>query len=598
MATNWKIQEDMKFLRNVLATLVGLFLFFGILFFGILIIGAIVGSGSETVAVKDNSVIKLDLSKVKNDYAGKFNYKDFNYKESNPEGVFDIINAIEAAKTDDKIKGISIVNNQSMLGISQRRAIREKLEDFKAAGKFVVAYADIYTQGEYYLNSVADTVYVNPVGMLDFRGLSTEILYMKGLQEKTGVKMEVIRHGKYKSAVEPYLEEHMSDANREQTTVFLKSIWNTIADDISKSRNIGVDSLNSIADHVSARTPQKALAVGLVDKVAYIDEYHNGIKKALGVATNKDYNTIDVVDYAKATLSNAKPNTSKNQVAVIYAQGQILSGEGSVSYIGEGSVNRALKKARENDKVKAIVLRVNSPGGSALTSDIIWREIELTKKVKPVIVSLGDVAASGGYYIACNADKIFADPTTITGSIGVFSVLPNFKNVANKFGVNGEVVKTHENAVMYSVFQPLDESQRGYFTESVEEIYKTFVERVAAGRNMSFDQVDALAQGRVWTGVDALENGLIDEFGGLEEAIAFAADKVEIDSYKVVNYPEYEVKFEDMLRGFFGASILKTQDELLKEKIGAENFELIERLNYFNQAKGVQALMPFEITIQ
>lgn len=588
----------MKFLRNVLATLVGLFLFFGILFFGILIIGAIVGSGSDTVAVKDNSVLKLDLSKVKNDYAGKFNYKDFNYKESNPEGVFDVINAIEAAKKDDKIKGISIVNNQSMLGISQRRAIREKLEDFKDSGKFVVAYADMYSQGEYYMNSVADTVYLNPVGMIDFRGLATEILYMKGLQEKTGVKMEVIRHGKYKSAVEPYLEEHMSEANREQTTVFLQSIWNTIADDISKSRNIGIDSLNSIANHVAARTPQKALEVGLVDKVVYIDEYHNGIKKALGVAATKDYNTIDVVDYAKAALSNAKPNSSKNQIAVIYAQGQILSGEGNVSYIGEGSINRALKKARENDKIKAIVLRVNSPGGSALTSDIIWREIELTKKVKPVIVSLGDVAASGGYYIACNADKIFADPTTITGSIGVFAMLPNFKDVANKFGVNGEVVKTHENAVLYSVFQPLDESQRGYFTESIEEVYKTFVERVAAGRNMSFDQVDALAQGRVWTGVDALENGLIDEFGGLEEAIAFAADKVEVDSYKVVNYPEYEVKFEDMLRGFFGASILKTQDELLKEKIGAENFELIERLNYLNQAKGVQALMPFEITIQ
>lgn len=588
----------MKFLRNVLATLVGLFLFFGILFFGILIIGAVVGSGSETVVVKDNSVITLDLSKVKDDYAGRFNYKDFSYKESAPEGVSDIINAIESAKNDDKIKGISIVNNQSTLGISQRRAIREKLEDFKTSGKFVVAYADVYTQGEYYMNSVADTVYLNPVGGLDFRGLSTEILYMKGLQEKTGITMEVIRHGKYKSAVEPYLEEHMSDANREQTTVFLQSIWDTFADDISKSRHISVDSLNSIATHVSARTPQRALATGMVDKVVYIDEYHAGIKKALGVAKDKDYNTIAILDYAKAAIANEKPNSSKNQIAVIYAQGQILSGEGNVSYIGEGSVNRALKKARENDKIKAIVLRVNSPGGSALTSDLIWREVELTKKVKPVIVSLGDVAASGGYYIACNGDRIFADPTTITGSIGVFGVLPNFKTVANKIGINGEQVKTHENAVVYSPFQPLNDSQREFFTEGVEDVYKTFVERVAAGRNMSFEDVDALAQGRVWTGVDALENGLIDAFGGLDDAIAYAAEKVEIDAYKVVNYPEYDVKFEDMLRGFFGASILKTQDELLKEKIGAENFEMIERLNYFNQAKGVQALMPFEITIQ
>ena len=593
-----KKNVTMKFLRNVLATLVGLFLFCGILFFGIILLGALFGGNSEKVVVKDNSVINLDLSKVKYDYAGKFNFKDFNYSESNADGVTDILNAIEAAKTDDKIKGISILNNQSLLGMAQRRAIREQLESFKASGKFVVAYANVYSQGEYYMNSVADTVYLNPVGGLDFKGLATEILYLKDLQDKTGVKMEVIRHGKYKSAVEPYLEQHMSEANREQTTVLLRSIWNTIAEDIAKSRKMTVDSLDGIANRLAARTPKKALAVGLVDQVVYEDVYHDGIRKALGVAKEKEYNTIDIVEYAKETATKLKTSSAKDEVAVIYAQGQILSGEGSVSHIGEGSINRALKKARNNDKVKAIVLRVNSPGGSALTSDLIWREIELTKKVKPVIVSMGDVAASGGYYIACNSDRIFADPSTITGSIGVFGMLPNFKQVADKFGVNAEKVQTHDNASGYSPFRALESKDRAIITEGVEEIYEVFVNRVAEGRKMTFDQVNDLAQGRVWTGTDALKNGLIDEFGGLDKAIAYAARKVEISNYKIVNYPEYEVKFEDMLRNFLGVSILKTQEELLKEKIGTANYDLIERLNYFNQAEGVQALMPYEITIK
>lgn len=588
----------MKFLRNVLATLVGLFLFCGILFFGIILLGALFGGNSEKVTVKENSVINLDLSKVKYDYAGKFNFKDFNYSESNADGVTDILNAIEAAKTDDKIKGISILNNQSILGMAQRRAIREQLESFKASGKFVVAYANVYSQGEYYMNSVADTVYLNPVGGLDFKGLATEILYLKDLQDKTGVKMEVIRHGKYKSAVEPYLEQHMSEANREQTTVLLRSIWNTIAEDIAKSRKMTVDSLDGIANRLAARTPNKALAVGLVDKVVYEDVYHDGIRKALGVAKEKDYNTIDIVEYAKETASKLKASSAKDEIAVIYAQGQILSGEGSVSHIGEGSINRALRKARNNDKVKAIVLRVNSPGGSALTSDLIWREIELTKKVKPVIVSMGDVAASGGYYIACNSDRIFADPSTITGSIGVFGMLPNFKQVADKFGVNAEKVQTHDNASGYSPFRALESKDRAFITEGVEEIYEVFVNRVAEGRKMTFEQVNDLAQGRVWTGTDALKNGLIDEFGGLDKAIAYAAKKVEISNYKIVNYPEYEVKFEDMLRNLLGVSILKTQEELLKEKIGTANYDLIERLNYFNKAEGTQALMPFEITIK
>ncbi|MGG5505394.1 MULTISPECIES: signal peptide peptidase SppA [unclassified Myroides] len=586
----------MKFLRNLLATIVGLFIFFGLLFFIFVAIAAAAGS-SEKVIVKNNAVLSLDLSTVQYDYGGKFSYKDFSFNDENKDGVSDVLMAIEQAKNDDRIKGISMLNNVSTLGFVQRREIREKLQDFKSSGKFVVSYANVLTQGEYYLNSVADTVYVNPVGGVDFRGLSTEILYLKGLQDQTGVHMEVIRHGKYKSAVEPYLEKQMSEANREQITVFLNSIWGTLVHDISKSRNISVDRLNEIATNLAARTPERALEAKLVDKVAYEDEYHAGIKKALGVAQDKDYNKIDILEYIKAGGPTVK-KASSDQIAVIYAQGQILSGEGNVSFIGEGSINRALQKARKNDKVKAIVLRVNSPGGSALTSDLIWREIELTKKVKPVIVSMGDLAASGGYYIASGADHIFADPATITGSIGVFGMLPNFSTLATKYGVNAEQVKTHQNAASYSPFRKVDESFKTEVTESIEFIYETFVNRVAAGRGMTFEQVDEIAQGRVWTGVDAKEKGLVDELGGLGDAIAYAANKVEIEDYKVVSYPEYELKINDLLRNFLGASIMQTQDELLKEKIGQENFEMMERLNYFNSLKGAQAIMPFEIKIQ
>ncbi len=586
----------MKFLRNLLATIVGLFIFFGLLFFIFVAIAAAAGS-SEKVIVKNNSVLSLDLSTVQYDYGGKFSYKDFSFNDENKDGVSDVLMAIEQAKNDDRIKGISMLNNVSTLGFVQRREIREKLQDFKSSGKFVVSYANVLTQGEYYLSSVADTVYVNPVGGVDFRGLSTEILYLKGLQDQTGVHMEVIRHGKYKSAVEPYLEKQMSEANREQITVFLNSIWSTLVNDISKSRNISIDRLNEIATNLAARTPERALEVKLVDKVAYEDEYHAGIKKALAVAQDKEYNKIDILEYIKAGGPTTKKTTS-DQIAVIYAQGQILSGEGNVSFIGEGSINRALQKARKNDKVKAIVLRVNSPGGSALTSELIWREIELTKKVKPVIVSMGDLAASGGYYIACGADHIFADPATITGSIGVFGMLPNFSTLATKYGVNAEQVKTHQNAASYSPFRKVDESFKSEITESIEFIYETFVNRVAAGRGMTFEKVDEIAQGRVWTGIDAKEKGLVDELGGLNDAIAYAAKKVEIDDYKVVSYPEYELKINDLLRNFLGASIMQTQDELLKEKIGQENFEMMERLNYFNSLKGAQAIMPFEIKIQ
>ncbi len=588
----------MNFLKNVLSTVVGLILFFFGLFVLVLVVGLVVSASTDNKAVVEkNSVINLDLSKVSQDYGGKVFVKDFQYSERSRDGLSDVLDAIDYAKTDKNIKGIKMMNVSSGLGISQIRELREKINEFKKTGKFVVSYADNYTQNSYYLGSVADTVYINPVGDFDFKGFSSEILYMKELQEKTGIKMEVIRHGKYKSAVEPFLEQTMSEANREQTTELLQSLWNTYAQDISKQRNISVDSLNAIANRLGARTPEMALTTKLVDKIAYLDQVDNGIKKALGVDYQKEYKEIDILDYINATYTNYRKNDS-DKIAVIYAQGEIRSGEGSVNIIGEGAINRALQEARRDKNVKAVVLRVNSPGGSALTSDLILREIELTKAKKPVVVSMGDVAASGGYYIASNADRIFAEPTTITGSIGVFGMLPNFKNVADKYGVNAEQVKTHQFSNGYSVFEELDNPTREKIQEGVERVYDTFLSHVSKGRKMTKEQVDAVAQGRVWTGVKAKEIGLVDELGGLEDAIKFAAKKANVASYKTVSYPEYEIDFSELLSGYFRLQTKATQEAAIIEKIGKENYEILERVNYLKQTSSIQALMPFEIKVK
>ncbi|MEL1253260.1 signal peptide peptidase SppA [Flavobacterium sp. DGU38] len=585
----------MKFLGNVVATVIGIFVFIMLFFFGIILIGAIFG-GDDSVTVKADSVIELDLKDIKNDYAGK--YKDpwvGVFSDQKEIGLTDVINAIEAAKTDDKIKGISILNDESSLGLAQYKDLRNALESFKKSGKFVWAYANMYTQKEYYLNSVANTVYLNPAGDLDFKGLSSEVMFFKDFQEKSGIHMEVIRHGKYKSAVEPFLENKMSEANREQITALLNSIWATVVTDISKSRNIPVTKLNEIANGLLARTPEMAKAQHLVDLVAYEDEYHNAIKKALKVKGDDDYNKISISDYTQNNITTALANTVTDQIAIIYAQGEIGSGEGDVNQIGEGSMRRSLQEARKNEDVKAIVLRIDSPGGSALTSDLIWREIEITKKVKPVVVSMGNYAASGGYYIACNANKIFAEKNTITGSIGVFGVLPNFSPLANKLGINTEQVETHENSANYSPFVPVDEKFKAFTLESVEHIYKTFVTHVAEGRKMTFAQVDEIAQGRVWSGSEALKIGLVDKIGGLNDAIAEAAKIAKIKSYSTQNYPEYDKTLNDLLNGL---PFAKSKESFIKEEIGEENYILIEHIKRLQKLKGAQAIMPYSISIK
>ena len=585
----------MKFLGNVLATLVGLFIFFMLFFFGIVMIGVIAGSGSEKVVVNNNSVIVLDLAEVNRDYAGKARYTDFDYYEVNNDGLTDVIKAIEYAKTDKSIKGISIINSDSKLGAAQTNWLRSAIEDFKTSKKFVYAYGDEMTQDEYFLNSVADSIYLNPVGGLDFKGLSAELMFFKDLQEKSGIKMEVIRHGKYKSAVEPFLQNEMSDANREQVTTMLQTSWNVILEQVSRSRKISKDQLNAIADDLQARTPEMAKAENLIDVVAYEDIYHNQIRKKLNIEKDKEYKSIDIVAYAKNVATTSK-TLGTDRIAVIYAQGQIMGGEGDVSYIGEGSMRRAIKEAREDDNVKAIVLRVDSPGGSALTSDLIWREVELTKGIKPIVVSMGNVAASGGYYISCNADMIFAEPNTITGSIGVFGVLPNFTELSNRIGIHTQQIKTNKNSADYSPFLPLDATMRAATQSDVERIYSIFVSRVADGRNMTAEQVDAIGQGRVWTGADALGIGLVDKLGSLDDAVAQAAKMAKIDKYSTRSYPEYEKSFKDLFASLMPSFI--SSKAILEKEIGAENYQLIQDIKNATNQRGVQLLMPYQLKVK
>lgn len=584
----------MKFLRNLLAAILGsliaLFLIF-IIFIGI-------GTAMENdkkVTLKDDSVLTIKLLAEVEDYAPKSdNPLDELLGENDKKMAFTkMINAIENAKTDDKIKGISIEVLSPNAGIAQLQALRDKLIDFKESGKFVMAYADSYTQKNYYLSSVADSLFVNPVGGVSFRGLTSERMYYKDFQDKYGIKMEVIRHGKYKSAMEGFLENEMSDANREQTESFLNSIWNEFLTDIADSRHKTLDELNSIADNLGTRNPEMAIANGMVDAAIYLDKYVEKLKLLTGVKADKELESISLQDYIKTGKGRIKSSAS-DKIAILYAQGNIMYGKGDETYIGQESINKALKKIRENKKIKAVVLRINSPGGSALASDLIWREIALTKKVKPVVVSMGNLAASGGYYIACNADKIYAEPTTITGSIGVFGALPNFSVVAGRMGINAEQVATNK-APSYSVFEPITEEFREYIKGSIDDIYKTFVSHVAEGRKLSFDQVDAIAQGRVWTGKEALEKGLVDELGNLDDAVAYAASLVELTDYRTTEYPRYK---KDIRDAFKANPFMQSKKELIIEEIGKENYELYKEFQNFSKMRGAQARMPFTLKIE
>lgn len=587
----------MIFIKRVLSTVVGILVFLALCVVVVVIVGLLFGNSSEDmVSVKSNSVLDLTLDFPINDYAGKVVFKEYPFlNEDDKNGLFNLVNAIKYAKTDDKIKGITIDNNFTIAGITQTKTLRDALLDFKNSGKFIVAYSDVYSQKDYYLSSVADTVFISPVGMMEFKGLYTERLFFKDFQEKTGIKMEVVRHGKYKSAVEPFLENEMSDNNREQISVYLNGLWAEMKKEIAEARNIPVETLHKIADSLMARTPKLAVASKLIDKIAYYDEFIGGLKYAMDIKADKDLNRIDIADYARHTTTQLNTKRSDNNIAVIYAEGDIIYGEGEKGVVGHISINTSLKKARSDTRIKAIVLRINSPGGSALASELIWREIELTKKIKPVIVSMGDLAASGGYYIAANAHKIIAEPTTITGSIGVFGVLPNFTNLATSMGINAEQVATNANAVTYSVFEPLSKSQYKYIEEGIIDVYALFTKRVADGRDLTAAQVEEIAQGRVWLGTDALQRGLVDELGGIDLALKHAAEAAEIEDFKIKEFPVFEKNLDEMLEAF---GLAKAKEQLLSEELGEENYKLIKEVKRLSQKKGVQLLFPFSTDIK
>lgn len=592
-----------SFLKRVLSTVTGIFVFLFICFFMIAILGLLFSGDSKgLVQVKPNSILELKLDFPIKDYAGKIEFKEFPFfNESRKDGLFNLIDAIEFSAIDDNIKGISIDNNFIQAGISQTKALRDALLKFKKSGKFIVAYADVYSQKDYYLSSLADTVYINPSGILEFKGLYSERLYFKKLQEKTGVKMEVVRHGKYKSAVEPFLENEMSDNNREQISVYLNSIWNQMKTEISESRQVSEERLNVIADSLLTRNARLAKKSNLIDKVAYHDEYVNGLKNAVGIQDKDDLEIIEIKDYAEYTATRIKKHNNKTKIAVIYAEGEIIYGEGDEEHVGQGTMSESLKEARNNSEIKAVVLRINSPGGSALASELIWREIELTKKIKPVIVSMGNLAASGGYYIACNANKIIAEPTTITGSIGVFGVLPNGEELSKNIGINAEQVTTNKNTILYSFFEPLSKQQHDFIKEGVVDIYELFTNRVAVGRKMNIENVNKIAQGRVWTGVDALKNGLVDELGGLDLALKRAKEVAEIENYDKEEFPVFEKEDvgEVLLNKFFEeSSLIKTKETILKEELGEENYMILKNVKAMSNRKGIQLIFPFSTEIK
>jgi protease-4 len=588
----------MTFLRELLAAILGVFISFMIMFFVFVAIGSALSSNfvdDEKVLVKKNSVLVLKLEDVIKDYAPKNDdpLAILLGLEENKMGLDNILNAIDNAKYDDHILGISIESLIIQGGVGQIQEIRDKLFEFKESGKFITAYADVFEQKNLYLSTVADSVYVNPVGMIDFRGLSGEVLFFKDFQEKYGLKMEVIRHGKYKSAVEPFLANEMSEANREQTEAFLNSIWSEMVEDIKESRNIESSEINHIADELMARTPDLAIENNMITGKLYKDEYVKVLKKLGGLEEESKLYSVSLKNYINSGKGRIINNAS-DKIAVIYAQGDIMYGKGDENYIGPELIIESLKKARNAKDIKAIVLRVNSPGGSALASDIIWREVGITKKDKPVVVSMGNLAASGGYYIACNADKIVADPTTITGSIGVFGMVPNISEFADRIGINAEQVGTNKRSLDYSLFEPMTDDFYAVTKEGIESVYTTFVTKVAEGRNMTFEEVDKIAQGRVWTGKQALENGLVDELGGLEDAIKLAASMVEIDEYRIRSYPDYKREFKDMFSGPFAS--LKQQ--VLLHEIGEDNLKIYKQLQQFGDWKGIQTRMPFLLEIK
>lgn len=575
-----------QFFKFVLATIVGMIAVGVIMLF--VVIGIIATATSDKkVTVEDNSILTISLKtnipeRTPNNPLAGLDFLGFD--DEKQLGLNDILASIKKAKTDDHIKGIYLTDSYLMAGQATAEEIRNALIDFKKSKKFIIAYSEVYTQGFYYLASVADKVYINPKGIFEFAGMSSQITFFKGALDKLGIEAQIIKVGTYKSAVEPFFLDKMSDANRQQVTSYLGSLYNQFLTGVSASRKINKDSLYVMANELRVHYPADALKYKLVDGLKYKDEVLDELKKRTDISLSKDLKGVDLAAYAKdsgADETGDKDKDSGNQVAMIYASGEITGGQGDDNTIGSERISAALRKARLNDKVKAVVLRVNSPGGSSLASDVIWREVSLTKKVKPVIVSMGDYAASGGYYISCAADSIFAEPNTVTGSIGIFAILPNMQNfLNNKLGITFDGVKTGKFADLGDVSRPLTPEEHVILQDEINHGYDDFTKAVATGRKKSQEYINSIGQGRVWTGEQALKIGLVDRLGNINDAIASAAKKAKLKDYKVVAYPEQKGFF----KGLGDDVQTRVKTHMLKSELG-------NSYQYYSQLQTLQGMI-------
>lgn len=586
-----------QFFKTVFATVLGFFIsIFLIFIFCAILITAIVSSiGKEKdVKITNNSVLFLNLNQAVTERTPKHPFSNLpiiGNDEDKGIGLNDLLKAIQKAKTDSKIKAIYLSVSGPQAGFATMREIRNALLDFKTSGKQIIAYSEVYTQGAYYLASAANKIYINPEGTLEFKGFSSQLMFFKGALEKLGVEAQIIRVGNYKSAVEPFIYDKMSDYNRSQVTAYVNGLYDTFLSDIAQTRSLPKDSLFNIANDLKIRQPKDALAFKIVDGLKYKDEILDELKSISGTPKKDNIKTVSINDYAETVTSK---NKSKNKIAIIYANGEITGGEGTDEKMGSERISRAIRKARLDENIKAIVLRINSPGGSALASDVMWREIVLTKKVKPVIASFGDVAASGGYYIGCAADSIFVQPNTIIGSIGVFGIIPNFQNLLNnKLGITFDGVKTGKYADIMSVTRPLTEGERLIIQNEISRIYDGFITRVAEGRKKSKSYIDIIGGGHVWIGTDAIKIGLADRIGSFNDAIVAAGKKAKLKDYQVVEYPDRI----DPLKSLLENTTDKIKMYYTKQELG-ENFVIYEQMKKVIASSGIQARMPFEAVIK
>jgi protease IV len=587
-----------SFLKYTLATITGIIIA-SILFFIVMLasLSALVASGNKPVAISENSILVLKAGAEIPDRGNEDPLSGidiFNMTLTPVPGLNDILRNIEKASADNKIKGIFIENGLLPSGWATTGEIRNALVKFRKSGKFVISYSDyVLTQQCYYLSSAADRIYINPGSMVDFKGLSSEVMFYKKALDKLGVEVQVTRHGKFKGAVEPFMLDKLSEENKEQIRDYVGSIWDNIIDAVSESRGIPADRLNIIADSLSGSMASSALENKLVDGLIYRDALNDTLKALSGISKDKELNLVSMTKYSK--VPDPKKNISaKNRIAVIYASGTIVMGKGNENNIGGNHYAEVIRKQRLDTTVKAIVLRVNSPGGGVIASDIIWQELKLSTKEKPLVISMGNYAASGGYFISAPATKIYANPNTLSGSIGVYGLIPNAgKLLDQKLGLSTEIVNTNKNSDFPSVFRPMNVYEKEVMQLSVEKIYSDFVSKVASGRKMSLESVDSIGQGRVWSGTSARKIGLVDEIGGLDDAIKGAAELAGIDKYSLRELPEIEDPYTRILSQLGGDLKLR----FLKNELG-------ESVKYFNMVEeikdlsGIQARLPYFIEIR